>query len=31
LAFADKQITCRDCGTHFVFTADEKEFHANKG
>src|SRR6478609_839595 len=31
LAFADKQIACRDCGTNFVFTAGEQEFYANKG
>jgi len=31
LAFADKQIACRDCGNHFVFTAGEQEFYANKG
>ena len=31
MAFADKQIACRDCGTNFVFTAGEQEFYANKG
>jgi len=31
LAFADKQIACRDCGTNFTFTAGEQEFYANKG
>lgn len=31
MAFADKQITCRDCGSHFVFTSGEQEFYANKG
>jgi CxxC-x17-CxxC domain-containing protein len=31
LAFADKQITCRDCGRPFTFTAGEQEFYANKG
>ena len=31
MAFADKQISCRDCGTPFVFTAGEQEFYANKG
>lgn len=31
MAFADKQLTCRDCGTVFVFTAGEQEFYANKG
>ncbi len=31
MAFADKQITCRDCSSPFVFTAGEQEFYANKG
>lgn len=31
MAFADKQITCRDCGNTFVFTGGEQEFYANKG
>ncbi|HMO53036.1 MAG TPA: zinc-ribbon domain-containing protein [Tepidiformaceae bacterium] len=31
MAFADKQISCRDCSTMFVFTAGEQEFYANKG
>jgi len=29
--YADKTLTCRDCGTAFVFTAGEQEFHASKG
>jgi CxxC-x17-CxxC domain-containing protein len=31
MAFVDKTITCRDCGTEFVFTAGEQEFYASKG
>ena len=31
MSFADKTITCRDCGTPFVFTAGEQEFYASKG
>ena len=31
MAYADKQITCRDCGRPFTFTAGEQEFYANKG
>jgi CxxC-x17-CxxC domain-containing protein len=31
LAYADKQILCRDCGSKFAFTAGEQEFYANKG
>ncbi|MBI4503894.1 MAG: zinc-ribbon domain containing protein [Chloroflexi bacterium] len=27
----DKTLTCRDCGTSFVFTVGEQEFFANKG
>ena len=29
--YADKTLTCRDCGQAFVFTAGEQEFHASKG
>lgn len=31
MSFADKTITCRDCGMDFVFTAGEQEFYAQKG
>jgi CxxC-x17-CxxC domain-containing protein len=31
MSYADKTITCRDCGTDFVFTAGEQEFYAQKG
>jgi CxxC-x17-CxxC domain-containing protein len=31
MSFADKTITCRDCGMDFVFTAGEQEFYASKG
>jgi CxxC-x17-CxxC domain-containing protein len=27
----DKNLTCRDCGREFVFTASEQEFFAQKG
>ena len=27
----DKTLTCRDCGTDFVFTAAEQDFYAEKG
>lgn len=30
-AFTDKSLTCITCGTQFVFTAGEQEFHATKG
>jgi CxxC-x17-CxxC domain-containing protein len=29
--YADKTLTCRDCGNQFTFTAGEQEFHASKG
>lgn len=29
--FADKQLTCRDCGMKFMFTAGEQEFYQSKG
>ncbi len=31
MSFADKTLTCRDCGTAFTFTAGEQEFFAQKG
>ena len=31
MAFADKNLTCRDCGSQFVFTAGEQEFYSSKG
>ena len=31
MSFADKTLTCRDCGTAFTFTAGEQEFYAQKG
>jgi len=31
MSFADKTLTCRDCGSDFVFTAGEQEFYAEKG
>lgn len=27
----DKTITCKDCGTEFVFTVGEQEFYKEKG
>ncbi len=29
--YADKNLTCRDCGREFVFTAGEQEFYASRG
>jgi CxxC-x17-CxxC domain-containing protein len=31
MSFADKILTCRDCGNEFVFTAGEQAFYAEKG
>ena len=31
MSYADKTLTCRDCGMEFVFTAGEQEFYAQKG
>ena len=31
MSYADKTITCVDCGTEFVFTAREQEFYASRG
>jgi CxxC-x17-CxxC domain-containing protein len=31
VSYQDKTLTCRDCGTSFVFTASEQEFYASKG
>jgi len=27
----DKELTCRDCGSPFIFTASEQDFFAEKG
>lgn len=29
--FEDKLLTCKDCGSEFVFTTGEQEFFAEKG
>jgi CxxC-x17-CxxC domain-containing protein len=31
MSFADKTLTCRDCGAAFTFTSGEQEFYAQKG
>jgi CxxC-x17-CxxC domain-containing protein len=31
MSFVDKTLTCRDCGTAFIFTVGEQEFYAEKG
>ncbi|MFA6075018.1 MAG: zinc-ribbon domain containing protein [Negativicutes bacterium] len=29
--YTDKELTCRDCGVQFAFTAREQDFYAEKG
>ena len=31
MSYADKDLTCRDCGQSFTFSGGEQEFHASKG
>jgi CxxC-x17-CxxC domain-containing protein len=31
MSYADKTLTCSDCGTGFTFSASEQEFFASKG
>jgi CxxC-x17-CxxC domain-containing protein len=31
VAFQNQTITCKDCGTQFVWTAEEQEFYQQKG
>ncbi|HZR98337.1 MAG TPA: zinc-ribbon domain containing protein [Chloroflexota bacterium] len=31
MSFADRTLTCRDCGQPFTFTQGEQEFYAQKG
>jgi CxxC-x17-CxxC domain-containing protein len=31
MAGADKTLTCRECGSQFVFTAGEQEFYSSRG
>jgi CxxC-x17-CxxC domain-containing protein len=31
MAYADRTMTCRDCGREFIFTAGEQEFFDQKG
>ena len=31
MSFADKTMTCRDCGEAFTFTSGEQDFYAQKG
>ncbi len=31
MAYTDRDLTCRDCSSSFVFTAGEQEFYSSKG
>ncbi len=31
MVFADKTLTCRECGVQFTFSADEQEFFRSRG
>ncbi len=31
MAYADKTLTCRDCGQTFTFTGSEQQFYADRG
>ncbi|GAC1655650.1 MAG: zinc-ribbon domain containing protein [Candidatus Dormibacteraceae bacterium] len=31
MSYADRTLTCRDCGKDFTFTAGEQEFYAQRG
>ena len=31
MSFTDKTLTCRDCGSEFVWTAGEQEFYQARG
>jgi len=31
VSYADKTLTCRECGQEFIFTAGEQEFYASRG
>jgi CxxC-x17-CxxC domain-containing protein len=31
MSYEDKSLTCSDCGTTFVFSADEQELFASRG
>lgn len=31
MTFADRTLTCKECGVEFVFSASEQEFYAEKG
>ncbi len=31
MVYQDRELTCADCGTSFTFSADDQQYHAEKG
>ena len=31
MTYEDRTLTCAECGSEFVFSADDQEFHAQRG
>src|SRR3970040_134107 len=31
MSYEDRTLTCQDCGSEFVFSADDQQYHAEKG
>lgn len=31
MTYQDRSLTCTQCGSNFVFSADDQEFHASRG
>ena len=31
MSYEDKTLTCQDCGQEFTFSADDQQYHADKG
>jgi CxxC-x17-CxxC domain-containing protein len=31
MSYQDKTLTCQDCGQDFTFSADDQQYHAEKG
>lgn len=31
MSYEDKTLTCQDCGQDFTFSADDQQYHADKG
>ena len=31
MSYQDKTLTCQDCGQEFIFSADDQQYHAEKG